>query len=146
MDLLSLRTITECSGALCCLFTFFKVSSFIGHSVLAGLTFKLLIIYMSFKPECQSSIVKGSTVIYPCQFFFRGLSVDCIEAALLVSGAIPVCILQSNLDSSNFYGSFTMANSNSFLSLYEVLPIAQENKYLGKCSYFIVKLYVVSTH
>ena len=25
-----------------------------------------------------------------------------------------------------------MANSNSFLSLYEILPLAQENKYLGK--------------
>ena len=54
--------------------------------------------------------------------------------------------LQSNLDSSNTDGSFTMANSNSFLSPYEVLPIAQENKYLGKFSYFIVKLYVVCTH
>ena len=38
---------------------------------------------------------------------------------------------------------FTMANSNSFLSPYEVLPIVQEYKYLGKFSYFIVKLYVV---
>ena len=55
-------------------------------------------------------------------------------------------ILQSNLDGSNTDGSFTMANSNSFLSPYEVLPIAQENKYLGKFSYFIVKLYVVCTH
>ena len=54
--------------------------------------------------------------------------------------------LQSNLDSSNTDGSFTMANSNSFLSPYEVLPIAQEYKYLGKYSYFIVKLYVVCTH
>ena len=53
--------------------------------------------------------------------------------------------IQSNLDSSNTDGSFTMANSNSFLSPYEVLPIAQENKYLGKFSYFIVKLYVVCT-
>ena len=53
---------------------------------------------------------------------------------------------QSNIDSSNTDGSFTMANSNSFLSLYEVLPIAQKNKYLGKFSYFIVKLYVVCTH
>ena len=51
-------------------------------------------------------------------------------------------LLQSNLDSSNTDGSFTMANSNSFLSTYEVLPIAQENKYLGKLSYFIVKLYL----
>ena len=55
-------------------------------------------------------------------------------------------LVLSNLDSSNTDGSFTMANSNSFLSPYEVLPIAQENKYLGKFSYFIGKLYVVCTH
>ena len=54
--------------------------------------------------------------------------------------------IQSNLNNSNTDGSFTMANSNSFLSPYEVFPIAQENKYLGKFSYFIVKLYVVCTH
>ena len=48
--------------------------------------------------------------------------------------------IQSNLDGSNTDGSFTMANSNSFLSLYEILLIAQENKYLRKFSYFIVKL------
>ena len=29
-----------------------------------------------------------------------------------------------------------MANSNSFLSPYEILPIAQEKKYLGKFSYY----------
>ena len=37
-------------------------------------------------------------------------------------------LLQSNLNSSNTDGSFTMANSNSFFSLYEILPIAPENK------------------
>ena len=37
--------------------------------------------------------------------------------------------LQSNLNNSNTDGSFTIANSNSFLSPYEILPIAQENKY-----------------
>ena len=37
--------------------------------------------------------------------------------------------LQSNLNSSNTNGSFSMANSNSFSSPYEFLPIAQENKY-----------------
>ena len=47
--------------------------------------------------------------------------------------------IQSNLASSNTDGSFTMANSNSFLSPYEVLPIAQENKYFAKFSYFILK-------
>ena len=38
--------------------------------------------------------------------------------------------IQQNLDSSNTDCSFTMANSNSFLSPYEILPTAQENKYL----------------
>ena len=54
--------------------------------------------------------------------------------------------VQSNLDGSNIDGSFTMADSNSFLSPYEILLIAQENKYLRKFSYFIMKLYVVCTH
>ena len=54
--------------------------------------------------------------------------------------------IQSNLNSSNTDGSFTMANSNSFLSPYEIRPPAQENKYIGKFSYFIMKLYVVCTH
>ena len=55
-------------------------------------------------------------------------------------------VIQSNLNSSNTDGSFTMANSNSFLSPYENLPITQERKYLGKFSYFIMKSYVVCTH
>ena len=51
--------------------------------------------------------------------------------------------IESNLNSSNTNGLFTMANSNSFLSPYEILPIAQENKYLRKLSYFLMRLYVV---
>ena len=54
--------------------------------------------------------------------------------------------LQSNLNSSNTDGSFTMANSNSFLSPYKILPIDQENKYLRKLPYFIMELYIVYTH
>ena len=54
--------------------------------------------------------------------------------------------IQSNLSSSNTDGSFTTANSNSFFSLYKILPIAQENKYLRKLSYYIIKLYVVCIH
>ena len=54
-------------------------------------------------------------------------------------------LLQSNLNSLNTDGSFTMPNSNSFLSPYEILPTVQENKYLGKFSYFIMELYVVCT-
>ena len=54
--------------------------------------------------------------------------------------------LMFNLNGSNTNGSFTMANSNSFFSPNEILPITQENKYLGKFSHFIVKLYVVCTH
>ena len=43
--------------------------------------------------------------------------------------------IQSNIDGLNTDGSFTMANSNSFLNPYEFLLIAQENKYLRKFSY-----------
>ena len=39
-----------------------------------------------------------------------------------------------------------MANSNSFLSPYEIYSIDQENKYLRKLSYFIMKLYVVCVY
>ena len=65
---------------------------------------------------------------------------------MLSSTDLNINIYIYNLDSSNTDGSFTMANSNSFLSPYDVLPIAQESKYLGKFSYFIVKFYVVCTH
>ena len=41
-------------------------------------------------------------------------------------------VIQANVNSSNTDGSFTMANSNSFLGPYEILLIAQENRYLGK--------------
>ena len=54
--------------------------------------------------------------------------------------------IQSNLNRSNTDGSFTVGYSNSFLSPYEILPTAQENKYLGKFSYSIMTLYVVCTH
>ena len=39
--------------------------------------------------------------------------------------------IQVSLNSSNSTGSFSMADSNSFLSPYEIPVIAQENKYLG---------------
>ena len=54
--------------------------------------------------------------------------------------------IQSNLNSSNTDGSFTKVNSNSFLRPYEILPITQENKYLVKFSYSIMKWYVVCTN
>ena len=53
--------------------------------------------------------------------------------------------LQYNLHGSNPDGSFTVDDSNSFFSPYKILPIAQENKYLGFFSYFIMELYVVCT-
>ena len=58
----------------------------------------------------------------------------------------PSLFVQYNLNSSNPDGSFTLDDSNSFLSPYKILPIAQENKYLGILSYFITELYVVCTH
>ena len=39
--------------------------------------------------------------------------------------------VQYNLNGSNPDGSFTLDDSNSFFSPYKILPIAQENKYLG---------------
>ena len=55
-------------------------------------------------------------------------------------------IIQYNLNGSNPDGSFTVDDSNSFFSPHKILPIAQENKYLGMFSYFIMELYVVCTH
>ena len=54
--------------------------------------------------------------------------------------------IQYNLNGSNTDGSFTVDNTNSFFSPCKILPIAQENKYLGIFSYFIMELYVVCTH
>ena len=46
--------------------------------------------------------------------------------------------IQSDLNRSNQEGLFTMADSLLFLSPYEILPIAPENKYLRKFSYLIL--------
>ena len=53
--------------------------------------------------------------------------------------------IQYNLNGSNMDGSFTLDDLNSFFSPYKILPIAQENKYLGIFSYFIMELYVECT-
>ena len=42
-----------------------------------------------------------------------------------------IMVIQYNLNGSNTDGSFTLDDSNSFFSPYKILPIAQENKYLG---------------
>ena len=55
-------------------------------------------------------------------------------------------IIQYNLNGSNPDGSFTVDDFTSFFSPYKILPIAQENKYLGILSYFIMELYVECTH
>ena len=51
--------------------------------------------------------------------------------------------IQYNPNSSNMDGWFTVEDSNFFFSPYKILPIAQENKYLGIFSYFILEMYVV---
>ena len=56
------------------------------------------------------------------------------------------CQYSQNLSNSNTDDSFTMADSNLFLSPIEIHQIASENKYLRKFSYFIMKLYVVCAH
>ena len=53
---------------------------------------------------------------------------------LLKTGAFLIQVnfnFQYNLNGSNPDGSFTVNDSNSFFSPYKILPIAQENKYLG---------------
>ena len=54
--------------------------------------------------------------------------------------------IQYNLNGSNTDGSFTIDDSNSFFQSLQILPIAQENKYSGIFSYFIMELYVECTH
>ena len=51
--------------------------------------------------------------------------------------------VQYNLNGSNPDGSFTVDDSNPFLSPYEFLPIAQENKYLRKFSFYRRIVYCV---
>ena len=43
----------------------------------------------------------------------------------------PYLEIQYNHNGLNTDGSFTVDDSNSFFSPYKILPIAQENKYLG---------------
>ena len=54
-------------------------------------------------------------------------------------------VIQYNFNGSNTDCSFTVDDSNSFFSPYKILPISQENKYLGIFSYFIMGLSVVCT-
>ena len=60
-------------------------------------------------------------------------------------------VMQLNLKSSNTDGSFTMADSKSFLSPYEILSTALKIKHsVFFCEVFllydILKVYVVCTH
>ena len=48
---------------------------------------------------------------------------DFLFAFLYIKGLLKI---ESNLDGSNTDGSFTMANSNSFLSPYEILPSSRK--------------------
>ena len=75
------------------------------------------------------------------QMYIECTDENCLHDLILMS----TNNIQSNLNSSNTGGSSTMANSNSVLSPYEILPIVQEKK-IGKFSYFIMNLYVASTH
>ena len=119
-----------------------KISEFLSEN------FQFLVVKFSIYLNRQVFVMPppSSNKLTNCFLRSIDLTISFLNFAGHVSDSEPVNILQSNLDSSNTDGSFTMANSNSFLSPYEVLPLAQENKYLGKFSYFIVKLYVVCTH
>ena len=60
----------------------------------------------------------------------------CSAGHILTSNEDNDYYLQSNLNGLNTDGSFTMASSNLFLSFYEILPIAHENKILEKKFWF----------
>ena len=51
------------------------------------------------------------------------------KSPLGINGLMMPRKIQSNPDGSNTDGSFTIVDSNSFFSPYEILPIAQKNKY-----------------
>ena len=69
---------------------------------------------------------KSLRTLSPCKLYFY-----------ILLGHTELILVQPNIDSSNLDGSFTIAISNSFLSPYEFLPMAQ-NKYWKKFSYFIM--------
>ena len=79
-----------------------------------------------------------------CIFTWLCFFISCLETHFRLN-KLPNTI-QYNLNGSNTDGSFTVDDSNYFNSPYKILPIAQENKYLGMFSYFIMKLYVMCTH
>ena len=81
-----------------------------------------------------------------CSLCFLFLSACALFASFRYLLTSSTFIIQSNLNSSNTDGSFTMDNSNSFFSTYDIFSIIKKNRYSGKFSYFIMKLYVVCTH
>ena len=70
---------------------------------------------------------------------------DIISHSVLGTSNLSVHV-QYNLNGSNTDVSLKVDDSNFFFSPYKILPIAQENKYLGIFFYFIVELFVVCTH
>ena len=73
---------------------------------------------------------------------------DRLNEAVRVTGIVMLLEsprLQYNLNGSNTDGSFTVDDSNFFFSPCKILPIVQENKYLGIFPFFIMELYVVCT-
>ena len=69
-----------------------------------------------------------------------------IKAALCECGLPCINVLIQSNNGSNTDGSFTMANSNSFLGPYKILPTETENRCSWKFSYFIIKFNVECTH
>ena len=78
-------------------------------------------------------IISNSKGVMACKIFQlqrRYLHNEDSESCLSSDPPLHSCQIQLNLNSSNTRGSFTIVNSNSFLSPCEILLIAQENRYL----------------
>ena len=76
--------------------------------------------------ENAQRVVKVKEIKLPDSTPAAANMVGCQSTACMIlkNKNLLLLLLQSNLDSSNTDGSFAIANSNSFLSPYEILPIA----------------------
>ena len=92
------------------------------------------LIFFEMKNENKIKMSSAAIVISALLFKKYSLFTSLISLILReVSDSKQACIsckLQSNFNSSNTDGSFTMADSKSCLSSYEILSTDQENKYL----------------
>ena len=78
----------------------------------------------------QSWFISCSGFKLPLSHLLGFITVVC-DVSLMRKKTTKTEHIQSNLNSSNTNGLFTMANSNSFLSPFEILPMLKKTNVLG---------------